>query len=80
MRVEHKSTDTKILPRTWWNSEETRMRDLTAVKKLLDRQEKSWNAMLHYWERSGRTDVPPPSPTSRPVFEEKKIQNFNQQS
>ena len=77
MRVEHKSTDNTILPRSWWNSEDARMRDLTDVKNKLDRQEKAWNAMLYYWERSGSVEqVPPKSPEARQIRKDEVIKSF----
>lgn len=77
MRAEHHTTSNHLLPRTWWNSEETRREDLSNIKNLLDRQENAWNAMLYYWKRQpGATDVPPPSPPARTVGREEVIQRF----
>lgn len=53
------------------------MEDLKRVKSLLDRQEKAWNAMLHYWERSGQIQqVPPKSPEARQLQKDEIIKSF----
>lgn len=77
MKVEHRSTDSRVLPRSWWNTEDARMADLDKVRKLLDQQEFAWNGMVYYWERSANTlDVPLKSPKARQVRAEEKIQSF----
>ena len=66
MKVEHVSTtNKKLLPRMWWNSEANRGAALNRVKQLLDDQEHAWNAMVTMWEKSGHPEAPPRSPQAR---------------
>jgi hypothetical protein len=76
MKVEHVTTNKKLLPRTWWNSEAARTRDLTHIKEVLDRQETAWNAMISMWEETGDPEVPSRSPKSRVTRAGEKVQRF----
>lgn len=78
MQVEHHSTDTTVLPRTWWNDVARRQQDLTEAKALLDRQERAWNMMLTVWrEQQPAAELPLPSTTPKPWEGDREvIQHF----
>ena len=50
------------LPRSHWNDQVTRHRDLEEARKLLDLEERCWNAMVAYWRKADPSRVPLPSP------------------
>lgn len=66
MQAEHHSTDTTVLPRTWWNDVSQRQQDLSEAKAMLDRQERAWNLMLRLWqEQQPGAELPLPSSVPR---------------
>lgn len=77
VRVERRTTSSKLLPRSWWNSEQVRMQDLTEAKVLLDQQERAWNGMVAYWHRGPwEQEAPPPSPPPRKLGPTEVIKRF----
>lgn len=77
MKIEQYTTRKAPLPRTWWRSNESRDRDLTAAKARLDREEQAWNAMVRAWSFvGGEGPPPPPSPHFQQGAVHPKIQTF----
>lgn len=73
----HESRAGDVLPRSWWNDADSRLRDLEETRRKLDLQERMWNAMVAYWKRQGAPgEIPAPSPAYQPAKREETITNF----